>query len=140
MKITVKNFQKEIPINPKRIKKAILKTLSSQGIKKSGEITVSFVNKKKITDLNFRFLKRRVPTDCLSFDLSDEKKDGRILADVVVSADAAISNAKIFLTTARHELLLYVIHGVLHILGYDDRTPGQRKRMMQKATHILSRV
>lgn len=132
MKITIKNFQKKIPVYPKKIKELILKALSREGRKNSGRITVCFVDDKKIKELNLKYLHKNAPTDVLSFDLSVPEKQGSICADIVVSTDAASQNAKKFKTTTSYELRLYVIHGLLHLLGYDDRTPRERILMRKK--------
>jgi len=69
----------------------------------------------------------------LSFDLRE--RPGRragTSADVVVSTDTAAANALIFKTSPAYELNLYVIHGILHLLGYDDRSARQRKKMRQR--------
>ncbi|MFA5177849.1 MAG: rRNA maturation RNAse YbeY, partial [Candidatus Omnitrophota bacterium] len=65
MKITIKNLQKKVPIYPARIKKSILRALKDEGLKKQGEITVSFVSDKLIAKLNFKYLKKKKPTDVL---------------------------------------------------------------------------
>ena len=135
MQITIKNFQKKIPVYPARIKKTILKILSKEGLKKSGAITVCFVNERKIKELNLEYHHKNAPTDVLTFDLSEK---GNLLADIVVSTDAAIQNAKSFKTTPFYELNLYVIHGILHLLGYDDKTAKGRKIMQYKANKILN--
>lgn len=57
--------------------------------------------------------------------------------EIVVSSDAAVRNAKIFKTEPLYELTLYVVHGVLHILGFEDRTKKQRESMQEKAENIL---
>lgn len=136
MKITIRNSQKKIPINPAKIKKTILKAFSARGAK-SGEITICFVSGNKIQRLNKKYLKRDIPTDVLAFDISDRKKSKYIVADIVVSADAAVSNAGIYKTTPLYELYLYVIHGILHILGYQDDTERRRASMQKKAEAIL---
>jgi probable rRNA maturation factor len=135
VKVTIKNLQKKIPIYPKRIKKAVLKILAQEGFEKSGEITVCFVSDKQIRELNLMYLGKYSPTDVMSFDISRDKK--QILADVVVSTDTALRNAKIFKTSSQYELYLYVVHGVLHLLGYDDNTLRKRKIMEEKTSQIL---
>ncbi|MFH1458118.1 MAG: rRNA maturation RNase YbeY [Candidatus Omnitrophota bacterium] len=97
--------------------------------KKSGEITVCFVNDKKIKELNLRYLQKNEPTDVLAFDSGD----------IVVSTDAAIRNAKIFETERLYELYLYIIHGVLHLSGYDDKTPKLKKKMDKKTKEIFKK-
>ena len=76
------------------------------------------------------------PTDVIAFDLSATKNE--ILADLAISTDTAIRNARIFKTCAAYEVYLYVIHGILHLLGFRDSTERQRKLMEEKATQILS--
>jgi len=131
VKIIIKNFQKKIPINPTRIKKTILKVISSEGVKKSGEIIISFVNEKTIKQLNKKHLFTNAPTDVLAFDISNPKDIKEMLGEVIISADEAVKNSKVFKTSVAHELNLYAVHGVLHIFGYDDQTLKQ-KALMQK--------
>jgi probable rRNA maturation factor len=110
--------------------------LSSEGVKKPGELTICFVDDKKIRELNLKFLGRNRATDVLTFDISSNNK--AIFADVIISTDTASRNARIFKSTPLRELYLYVVHGVLHILGYKDETTGQRKIMEEKARRVLT--
>jgi len=140
VKITVKNLQKKIPISPKRIKEAILESLPSQDIKRSGEITVCFVNDKKIRELNLKFHGRNVSTDVLAFDISSPPVNRGIFADIVVSAETAIYNAGVYHTSPSYEACLYVIHGVLHLLGYRDSNIKERESMQSRAEQVLARL
>jgi probable rRNA maturation factor len=133
VKIIIRNFQKKIPINPKRIKRTILKVLSSERpLRKSGEIAVSFVSNKRIKELNKRFLGKNNATDVLAFDLDDQTNKAALFVDIIISVDEALRNAKIFRTTLTHELNLYAAHGLLHLLGYDDHTQKDLKIMRKK--------
>ena len=136
MKITIKNLQKKIPVSPKRIKKVILNTLDAEEIKKPCRINVCFTGDREIKVLNRRYLKINRPTDVLVFDMSAGGTGG-ICADIIVSTDTALRNARIFKTLPIYEVCLYVVHGILHILGYDDLTPRQRRIMDNKARRIL---
>ena len=78
------------------------------------------------------------PTDVIAFDLSDTGDE--ISADLAISTDTAIRNARIFKTCATYEVYLYVIHGILHLSGFRDSTERQRKLMEEKATQILSEL
>ena len=140
MKITIKNLQKSLPVTrlvSARIKKAILKTCSSEAVKKSGEITICLVNNRLIKELNLNYLAQARPTDVIAFDFAEKR---RILADIVVSTDVARVNAKRFKTSPSYELLLYVVHGMLHVLGYDDANKRKRKLMDDKAAAILEKI
>jgi probable rRNA maturation factor len=132
VKITIKDLQKKVSIRPIRIKKAILRVLASEGRGKAGDITVCFVNNKEIKRLNAEFHAKDEPTDVLAFDLNAPGEKTKISADIAISADAAVENSSIFGTTVDRELELYAIHGILHLLGYDDRTAKKRAVMQRK--------
>jgi len=140
VKITIRNLQSKVPVNSNKIVKAVQKVLSSEGIRKTGEITVSLVENREIKQLNLRYLGRNSPTDVIAFDVCRPQEKDKIFADIVVSTGMAIKNAKEFKTNPLFEVYLYVVHGVLHILGYEDKTQRQRAIMHEKARHILKLV
>lgn len=135
VKVIIRNLQKRIPINSKKITRVILKALSDAQVKKFGEIEVCFMDDEKIRELNLMYLARNVSTDVIAFDISENKKE--IFANIAVSADTAIRNAKIFKTSAVYELYLYVIHGILHLLGYKDETKKDKIIMRKKEEDFL---
>jgi len=140
--IVIKNFQKKIQINSeikRKIKSCVLKTFSLEGIRNTDfEITICLLNNRQIREFNLMYLAKDSPTDVIAFNLGPYKsKTKNILADILVSTDAAFSNAKIFNTTPLYELCLYVAHGMLHILGYDDKTIQQGKVMEERSRCIL---
>ncbi|MDD5166521.1 MAG: rRNA maturation RNase YbeY [Candidatus Omnitrophica bacterium] len=136
MKIIIKNLQKKIPIIPKKVKSVALKVLSFEHIKQSGEITICFVDDKTIKGLNSKYLGRNTATDVLAFDISEEDDPGNIFADIIISTDTAIRNAGIYKTTKLGELYLYVIHGMLHILGYKDNNARNSSTMRKKEEYL----
>jgi len=135
VKITVRNLPRKTLLAPGRIKKLALEVLSSEGIKKSGEIALYFVNDRNIRLLNAKYLGTNSPTDVIAFDISGP--GGYLCADVVICVDRARANAGIFNTSLRHELYLYAIHGILHLLGYRDRSARERKAMAIKSNRLL---
>jgi probable rRNA maturation factor len=96
------------------------------------------VNDKLIKEINLNYLAENRPTDCITFDITSSEDKENIFADIVISTDTAISNSKIFKTTPLNEIYLYVIHSVLHLLGYDDKTKKQ-KRIMENKTDVILR-
>jgi len=84
------------------------------------------------------YLGRDSSTDVISFDNSSGKWG--LLADIVVSTETAVRQSRIFKTAPIYEVYLYVIHGVLHLLGYDDNTARKRKLMQKKAESILNPI
>ena len=137
MKITLSNQQKKVIIPNKKIKKLIQAVLKGEGIQESGWINICFVNNRQIKKLNAQFLKINSATDVLAFNLSDKKNTGTILADIVISAQESRNQARNFKTTPDYELSLYVVHGLLHILGFNDHTPREIKLMRKKESQYV---
>ena len=59
------------------------------------------------------------------------------MGEIIVSTDAARKNARQYGTTSSHELILYVIHGILHLTGYDDQRPAQRLAMRRREEQMM---
>ena len=131
-KIVIRNLQKKIPIHPGLIKRLISSIILSERPEWSGEITVCFVSDQKIKIFNKKFLKENTATDVISFRMPKEADNKYIYADILVSTDMALSNTKVFKTSLSYELNLYVVHGILHLLGYNDRTLKQKQLMRLK--------
>lgn len=104
---------------------------------RAGEATFSFVTDRLIRSLNRRFHRQDRATDVLAFDLGDGP--GRLAADIVVSTDTAVRNARVYGTTPDYEAGLYCVHGLLHILGYDDHTTRDTQVMRKKERLYVDR-
>ena len=137
-KLNIRDLQKKIPIDRRKIKQIILKIISAEKLARSGEVNISFITDFRIKKLNSRFHGRNSPTDVLAFDLSRNQKE--LIADIYISADTAVKNSKTFKTNPVSELYLYVIHGMLHIAGYDDHKPKDIKLMRSKEQEYLKKV
>lgn len=98
------------------------------------------MNDKRIRGLNLKYKHRDLPTDVLAFDISETKSAADLFADIIVSCDTAVRNARIFKTSPRYEVYLYVVHGLLHLIGYDDKNAKQRKVMDEKCVRILNEL
>ena len=101
------------------------------------KISVAVVDDPTIAELHQRYLDDPSPTDVLSFVL--ERSPKYLEGEIVVSADTAADLAPNYNWTAADELLLYVIHGALHLVGYDDTTPKKRTKMREKEKEYLAR-
>ena len=109
------------------------------------QLSVVFVTDRKIKLLNKAFLGHDKTTDVISFDLTDDtlsrskkKNIKRIEGEIIVSAVTAFNNAKIYKTSPYQELVLYVIHGILHLLGYDDHSTADIKRIRKKEKELMA--
>ena len=89
----------------------------------------NFVGTKTITEINNKYLNHSGSTDIITFNYSDEKF--RFDGEISISVPDAYENAKKYKVTIDNEIERLIIHGVLHLLGYDDLTPA-KKRTMKK--------
>ncbi len=97
-------------------------------------LTVCFVSADRIRDLNKRHRGRDYPTDVMSFGYENETIDGcPFLGEIVISPEIAFSQARRWRTTGERELRRLLIHGVLHLMGYDHETDsGEMIRLQQR--------
>jgi probable rRNA maturation factor len=135
--IHITNRQKTLKLDRDRIRRAVRAVLGDTDIS-DARISVAIVDDPAIALLHKEFLNDPEPTDVLSFVL--EQSPGQLEGEVVVSADTAVATAPRFDSTADDELLLYIIHGTLHLIGYDDTTPTQRRQMRKKEREYLNRA
>ena len=104
------------------------------------ELSVALVGDTEMSRLHGRFLNDPAPTDVLTFEL-DRHPDGRVAAgEVVVCVPEAERQAAGRGTSAEGELLLYALHGVLHLSGFDDTTPDAHATMHRTEDHILTQL
>ena len=132
VRITIRNLQKKVSIHPQRIKEKLTKVLKEEKVKRTGEINICFISDRLIRRLNKKYLNKDYSTDVLAFEIASPKDKNKLYADIIISTDTAIRNAKIFKTTPSYELSLYSIHGLLHLLGYDDHSLKDRKIIREK--------
>jgi probable rRNA maturation factor len=101
-----------------------------------GEVSVSIVHDHEIQVLNWEYLKHDYPTDVLSFVL--DRQADELNGEIVVSSDTALARCLEFGWSAHDELTLYLIHGALHLVGYNDKTPEDCQQMRERERHYLS--
>ncbi len=97
-------------------------------------LSIAFVGNAEIRALNRRFLGHDYATDVLAFPLGTD-----LFGEVVISAEYAAAEARRRGIPVREELLRYVVHGILHLLGYDDRRAADRRRMWARQERELRR-
>ncbi|MBL9082500.1 MAG: rRNA maturation RNase YbeY [Planctomycetales bacterium] len=123
------------PVDVERLRAAVLRIVKDAG-KSKGSVSVAVVDDATIHDVNLRFLQHDEPTDVVSFALEDE---GKLLeGEIVLGADVAARSAAELKIPPDDELLLYAIHGALHIVGHDDLTPEPRKTMRAREREYLA--
>lgn len=100
-------------------------------------INIVLVNDYLIHKLNRQFLNKDSPTDVLSFSYFE--KSG-LWGEVVISLDTAKRSAERYGNDLKKEFYLYLIHGILHLIGYRDKKPKERKRMESVQKRLLALI
>jgi len=97
-------------------------------------LSVAFVSAREIHSLNRRYLKRDYATDVLSFSYGNVKMEGiSFLGEIVIAPEIAVDQAACFRTSPEKELKRLLVHGILHLLGYDHETDrGQMSRLQNQ--------
>lgn len=132
--VEVCNQQSALPVDADLARRAVTAVLAGESVA-SATISVAVVDDPTMRELNRRYLNHDYNTDVLSF-LLDEIGD-QLDGEIIVSAETAIRRAEEFAWPADHEMLLYVIHGTLHLAGYDDRSDADRGLMRRKEMQYL---
>jgi probable rRNA maturation factor len=133
--IDVTNQQRRA-FDPAPLREAVRMILDDASIAEA-TVSVALVDDATIRQLNRRYLNHDESTDVLSFVL--QREAGRLEGEVVVSAETAHRASRRFGWSPADELLLYVIHGALHLIGYDDQAPDERAAMREQERAYLAR-
>jgi rRNA maturation RNase YbeY len=103
---------------------------------KVGTLNYILTNDDILVQLNKEYLRHFTLTDIITFDLSEN--EGFLTADIYISVDRARENAKKFKDSLSNEIKRLMIHGVLHLIGYKDKTQSEREMMRAKEEYYLS--
>src|SRR5437016_14485335 len=119
-------------ISSRKLRKVALKVLELVE-KGQAELSIALVGNAEIRKLNAKFRKKDYPTDVLSFPAGDELPTGvRLLGDVVISVEKAREQAKQRGRALNEEMVTLLIHGVVHLLGYDNERSAKDARIMAR--------
>lgn len=94
---------------------------------KIADLTINFINSDKLQELNRKHLKHNYPTDIITFNYSGSLSN--LDGEIFISFEDAIINSKKYRVSLNNELIRLIIHGILHLLGYNDKTASEKKIM-----------
>lgn len=135
--VQITNHFAKLPTDAAQLKKLVRAICRRFGVSRA-RISVGIVDDAEISVLNKQFLNHEGTTDSLSFDLSDElEPEEPKVFDLIVNGELAVREAARRGHDARAELALYITHGLLHQLGFDDATAAQARRMHGTEDEIL---
>jgi probable rRNA maturation factor len=140
--VLLSNRQREVPfrIDPNSVQTLVATTLACEG-EQADFITVEFLSDAKMRRLHKKFFQDSSSTDCMSFPIDlDDQPFPRHLGDVLICPKTALEQAENDPSVFFDEMTLYLVHGILHLLGYDDQLPLPRKKMKQRESYIMKRL
>lgn len=135
--IAITNRQEILSIDTDRLIDACQRIVAGDG-QRAAAISLTVVDDDEMHELNRTHLDHDYPTDVLSFPLSDPGSP--LAGEVIVSAGTAKSNAQEYGNHPEEELLLYVVHGVLHLVGLNDKTTDDAKQMRHAEAYWLTEL
>ena len=127
------------------VRKACTATLKVENFIEDAEVNVTFVDKKEIHELNLEFRSKDAPTDVLSFpgyepediDVVKNMDDLMVMGDIIISKEKVIEQAEEYGNTFEREFAYLLVHGILHLLGYDHMEEDEKAIMRDKEEEIL---
>ena len=148
--IEIANRQRSVKIDRRDLTRLARRVLSVEQVA-SASISLAVVDDDEIHEINRNFLNHDFPTDVISFlldvspappapSLAGSIRRGaglNIEGEIVISADTAASNGRRLKTSTDHEIRLYLAHGLLHLCGYDDLTPKEKRIMRRREAEML---
>lgn len=144
MNLQIQNNQNKIKINKRKIRAAILKIMKILECAEK-EISINFVDDTKIKQLNKQYLGKDKATNVLSFSLREDEYGNinpQVLGDIVISVETAQKDAVYGNLTVDQEIDFLIIHGLLHLLGYDheNKTEKETSKMRKKERELFNLI
>ncbi len=143
MQISIQNKQKKYRMNRKKVLQWIRHILLLQKYE-DGEVGLVFVNNRQIQIYNRDYRHKDRPTDVLAFPMLEGiggELHPQFLGDVMVSLEMVAKEARLFGRSQAQQLLILLIHGVLHLIGYDhERSPREARRMSRREKYIFKKL
>jgi probable rRNA maturation factor len=139
-KIAIASPQEAVPIDRKQMREIVRAVLEGEGQGVAdADVSLAFVDNPTIHTLNKRYLDHDEPTDVLSFPLS-EPGARKLSGELVIGAEVAQAQAQERGHDVQVELALYVIHGLLHLCGFDDKSDAAAAQMRERERHYLKQL
>jgi probable rRNA maturation factor len=139
--IVIANRQRKKKVNTRLLKEIVLSSIAELGIGQA-ELGITLIAAREMALVNETFLQHEGSTDVITFDHAEKqtaqsRKQKTIHGEIFICVDVAIVQAKEFQTTWQAELVRYAVHGVLHLLGYDDLKPNLRREMKREENRLV---
>jgi probable rRNA maturation factor len=128
--VHVTNSQEVVSIDPKQVEAVVTCILSAKQVA-CDEVSIHCVSKEDISKLHEEYFDDPSPTDCITFPIDDAEDDSfyKVLGEVFICPEVALTYSQTHALDVQEELTLYVVHGILHLLGFNDIEEEDKKLM-----------
>jgi rRNA maturation RNase YbeY len=139
--VDVSSSVRRLAVSKARIRAAALAALAADTVR-DAMLSITFVGRARMSELNKRYLGHHGPTDVISFGFGRRTKRDPVIGDIYICVEVARANAKRQGVAAGEEMLRLVVHGALHVLGYDHPESDRRVKstMWRRQEQILARI
>ena len=144
MSVVIANRQRKKKINTRLLKQIVGGLFAELNIS-AAELGINLVGAKAMAKVNWDFLQHEGSTDVITFgyakpEARSQKSELKLHGELFVCVDEAILQAKNFKTSWQSEIVRYIVHGILHLLGHDDSKPHLRCKMKREENRLVRRL
>jgi probable rRNA maturation factor len=136
MTVTITNRQRKRKINSRLLKKIVGTLLTELDIQET-ELGINLVAASEMALVNETFLQHKGSTDVITFNYSDKTEGTFLRGEFFVCVDEAFLQARKYGTNWQSEVVRYIVHGVLHLLGHDDLKSNLRRKMKREENRLV---
>lgn len=137
IQIDILDKQRAVRVGAAWLERVVRKALAREGVERA-EISILLVGDRRMAKLHEEWLGIPGPTDVITFDLTEGGPADGLHGDIAVSAETARRMARELGWAPRHEVAYYVVHGLLHLAGYDDLEPDKRRAMRARERVLMA--
>ncbi len=145
VELTIRNRQRNRQVDARFLRQITIGLLTDLLQVEAVELGVSVVAAPEMARINWQFLQLEGSTDVITFDHSEAQESRRKIApggrqingELFICVEEAVAQAQHFRTTWQAELIRYIVHGILHLLGHDDHHAARRKRMKREENRLV---
>ncbi len=140
IQLEVQNRQRKWPLNVDLVREIGTWVAEALFENQSAEISVQFLPSTRMAQVNQDFLQHEGATDVITFDLSEDAMPDYLIGEILVCPEVAAKQSSEFGTQWHEEAIRYVIHGLLHLKGFDDLEPEKRKVMKRHENKWMTKA
>jgi probable rRNA maturation factor len=138
--LVLRNRQHTRALNTPLLRRIILHLLQNDFTVTDYELCFHFVTADEMARVNQQFLQHEGSTDVITFDYGEGNPEAELRGEIFISIPDAVEQAREFGTTWQSELMRYIVHGLLHLRGFDDLQPTRRRVMKREENRLLKKT